>query len=100
MHFVPRTRTRRFFMKRVSHYNPRPKGERDLATQNVVRWSPEELRRRRAEGGDLLVLDVRTGDARVVHPHQIPEARWLPLADVVQHADELPRQATIVTYCT
>jgi rhodanese-related sulfurtransferase len=71
-----------------------------LATQNVVRCSPEDLRQRRAEGDDLLVLDVRTRDARVVHPLQIPEARWLSLADVVQHADALPRQATIVTYCT
>jgi rhodanese-related sulfurtransferase len=71
-----------------------------LATRSIARWSPEVLERRRAERADVLVLDVRTADARIVHPHQIPGARWLPLANVVAHAETLPREATIVTYCT
>jgi len=71
-----------------------------MQTRNVTHWSPEELRGQREAGEDLLVLDVRTGDARLVHPYQIPGARWLPLADVVQHAGTLPREAKIVTYCT
>ena len=71
-----------------------------MATQSIVRWSPEALERRRAERSDVLVLDVRTADARVVHPQQIPGARWLPLASVVEQAETLPREATIVTYCT
>jgi rhodanese-related sulfurtransferase len=71
-----------------------------MAVQNVPRLDPEELRARRAAGGKVVVLDVRTADARVVQPVQIPGARWLPLADVVQHAASLPRDATIVTYCT
>jgi rhodanese-related sulfurtransferase len=71
-----------------------------MATREIARWSPEELRRQRAQGDDVLVVDVRTRAARAVHPYEIPGARWLPLADVVQHAETLPRQATIVTYCT
>jgi rhodanese-related sulfurtransferase len=71
-----------------------------LASESIVRWHPEDLERRRAERGEVLVLDVRTADARVVHPQQIPGARWLPLANVVERAGTLPREATIVTYCT
>jgi hypothetical protein len=48
----------------------------------------------------VVVLDVRTTDGLSVHPDQIPGTRWLPLAAVVQQADTLPRQSTIVTYCT
>ena len=68
--------------------------------QDVPRMSPEELYTRMAHGEAVLVLDVRTTDGLSVHPGQIPGTRWLPLAEVVQQADTLPRQGTIVTYCT
>jgi len=67
---------------------------------SVVRWQPEELRRERAKRDDLVVLDVRTADARIVHPYEIPGARWVPLAAVVSQAASLPRDVPIVTYCT
>jgi len=69
-------------------------------SETVVRWDPAELRAHRAQREDLLVLDVRTADARQLHPYEIPGARWMPLADVVQHAGSLPRDAPIVAYCT
>jgi rhodanese-related sulfurtransferase len=68
--------------------------------QNVPRMSPEELYTRMAQGEAVVVLDVRTTDGLSVHPDQIPGTRWLPLAEVVQQANTLPRQRTIVTYCT
>ena len=68
--------------------------------QDVPRMSPEELYTRMAQGEAVVVLDVRTTYGRSVHPDQIPGTRWLPLAEVVQQADTLPRQRTIVTYCT
>jgi rhodanese-related sulfurtransferase len=68
--------------------------------RSIVRWRPEELRRERAVHEDLVVLDVRTSDARFVHPYEIPGTRWMPLASVVEHAGSLPRDAPIVTYCT
>ena len=67
---------------------------------DVPRMSPEELYTRMAQGEAVVVLDVRTTDGLSVHPDQIPGTRWLPLADVVQQVDTLPRQRTIVTYCT
>ena len=69
-----------------------------MATQDALRMSPEELHTRRAQGEAVVVLDVRTEDALSVHPYQIPGARWLPLAAVVEQAYTLPRQATIVCY--
>ena len=68
--------------------------------QDVPRMSPKELYTRMAQGEAVVVLDVRTTDGLSVHPDQIPGTRWLPLAEVVQQADTLPRQKTIVTYCT
>jgi rhodanese-related sulfurtransferase len=62
--------------------------------------SPQELHARLARGENIVVLDVRTADAISIHPRQIPGARWLPLASVVEQASTLPRQATIVSYCT
>ncbi len=71
-----------------------------MAAKRVTRWAPEEVRSRRARGEAILTLDVRTSDARVVHPYEIPGSRWLPLAEVVQHSTALPRDAAIVAYCT
>jgi rhodanese-related sulfurtransferase len=74
--------------------------ERPMDMQDIPRMSPEELYTRMAQGEAVVVLDVRTTDGLSVHPDQIPGTRWLPLAEVVQQADTLPRQRTIVTYCT
>jgi rhodanese-related sulfurtransferase len=68
--------------------------------QDVPRMSAGELYTRMAQGETVVVLDVRTADGLSVHPDQIPGTRWLPLAEVVQMADTLPRRKTIVTYCT
>jgi len=71
-----------------------------MQVKPITRWSPTELRSRRAQGEAILTLDVRSPDARVVHPYEIPGSRWLPLADVVEQAATLPRDAAIVAYCT
>ncbi len=71
-----------------------------MGAKRVTRWMAEEIRSRRAQGEEILTLDVRTPDARVVHPYEIPGSRWMPLTDVVQHATSLPRETTIVAYCT
>ena len=71
-----------------------------MGVKRVTRCSAEEIRSRRAQGEAILPLDVRTLDARAVHPYEIPGSRWLPLAEVVQHSSALPRDTTIVAYCT
>ena len=71
-----------------------------MRAKRVTRWLAEEIRSRRARGEAVLPLDVRTPDARVVHPYEIPGSRWMPLTEVVQHSTSLPRETTIVAYCT
>jgi rhodanese-related sulfurtransferase len=69
-----------------------------MATQDALRMSPEELHARIAQGEAVVVVDVRTEDALSVHPYQIPGARWIPLASVVEQVHTLSRQSTIVCY--
>ncbi|MFQ5852497.1 MAG: rhodanese-like domain-containing protein [Candidatus Binatia bacterium] len=69
-----------------------------MEMQEVPRMSPGELRDWMMHGEEFVVLDVRTDDARSAKPYQIPGARWLPLAEVVLHADSLPRHGKIVIY--
>jgi rhodanese-related sulfurtransferase len=69
-----------------------------MAAQDVLRMSPQELRARMMHGQETVIVDVRTEDALSVHPYQIPGTRWLPLASVVQQADTLSRDQTIVIY--
>ena len=71
-----------------------------MQVKKVTRLVAEELRSRRSRGESILTLDVRSPDARVVHPYEIPGSRWLPLSEVVEQADALPRGHTIVVYCT
>jgi rhodanese-related sulfurtransferase len=71
-----------------------------MAAKKVTRLVAEELRSRRSQGEAILTLDVRSPDARVVHPYEIPGSRWLPLSEVVEQAAALPRSTAIVVYCT
>ena len=71
-----------------------------MAVKKVTRLVAEELRSRRSQGEAILTLDVRSPDARVVHPYEIPGSRWLPLSEVVEQAATLPRGDAIVVYCT
>ena len=71
-----------------------------MAAKRITRWAAEELRSRRAQGEVILTLDVRTPDARVVHPYEIPGSHWLPLSEIVDQAATLPRGTAIVAYCT
>ena len=69
-----------------------------MAATDVQLISPQELHHRLAQGDAMVVIDVRTRDALSVQPYKIPQARWIPLADVVQQAVTLPRHGIIVMY--
>lgn len=71
-----------------------------MGEATVRRVTPDEVRALRARGENVMALDVRTSDARALLPREIPGARWLPLHAVVAQAAALPRDATIVAYCT
>ena len=75
-------------------------GGNPMPSQDVPRMTAEQLYTRMRKGEPVVVLDVRTAAAVSYQPDQIPGTRWLPLAEVVEQAAVLPRNATIVTYCT
>jgi membrane protein DedA with SNARE-associated domain len=66
----------------------------------MARISPEELHRLMDEGHDPVVLDVRTGGARLADPRRIPGARLLELSDIPEKLAGLPQDREIVLYCT
>lgn len=69
-----------------------------MASQDVPRLTAEQLSTRMAQGETVIALDVRTAAAIRFQPDQIPGSQWLPLAEVVDGAATLPRNATIATY--
>jgi membrane protein DedA with SNARE-associated domain len=66
----------------------------------MARISPEELHRLMDEGLDPVVLDVRTGGARLADPRRIPGARLLELSDIPGKLAGLPHDREIILYCT
>jgi hypothetical protein len=71
-----------------------------MAFSNLLRWQAEELHAQIARGEKIFVVDVRSLEDRTEEPEEIPGARWVPLANLSQHRIQLPRDATVVTYCT
>lgn len=66
----------------------------------MARVTPEDLHRLMDEGSDPLVVDVRTGVARVADPRRIPGARTLDFSKIEKRLAELPRDREIILYCT
>jgi hypothetical protein len=66
--------------------------------QDVQRISPQALHTRMADGEAVVPIDVRTTDARLFLPVQLPNTRWLPIAEIVQQAHTLPREILLALY--
>jgi 3-mercaptopyruvate sulfurtransferase SseA len=64
---------------------------------NVRRITPGELKAALASNSAVLI-DVRAEPA--YKDGHIKGARLIPYADILAHVDELPRDKTIVTYCS
>lgn len=64
----------------------------------VLRISPQALHARMTDGEAVVPIDVRTTDARLFLPVQLPNTRWLPIAEIVQQAHTLPREILLALY--
>ena len=69
-----------------------------MAAQDVQRISPQALHARMADGETVVPIDVRTTDARLFLPVQLPNTRLLPIAEIVQQAHTLPREILLALY--
>jgi len=64
------------------------------ATRRITTSELETL----LKDGKAFVVDVRSQDAYDLG--HIPGSRLIPAADIAKHLKELPRDKTIVTYCS
>jgi rhodanese-related sulfurtransferase len=49
---------------------------------------------------DVVFVDVRSATALKRNPQQVPSALHVPLKELDEQAKRLPRDRTLVTYCT
>jgi membrane protein DedA with SNARE-associated domain len=66
----------------------------------AARISVGDLHRLMDEGKTPLVLDVRSGPARLADPRRVPGAEVFDVAEIDQRLVSLPRDREIILYCT
>lgn len=70
------------------------------ADDGVPRITKEELKARMEKGGDVLVLDVRTGSSYTGSDVKVKGAMRFAPNDVDEWSKNLPKDKEIITYCT
>jgi len=73
---------------------------RFLLALRAARISVGDLHRLMDEGDSPLVLDVRSGPARLADPRRVPGAEVFDVAEIDQRLKTLPRDREIILYCT
>lgn len=66
----------------------------------AARISVGDLHRLMDEGKSPLVLDVRSGPARLADPRRVPGAEVFDVSEIGQRMASLPRDREIILYCT
>jgi rhodanese-related sulfurtransferase len=64
------------------------------------KWTVEEMKRRLDAGENIVFLDVRSPEAWDKSAVKIKNALRIPADEITARLSEIPRDATIVTYCT
>ena len=80
-----------------SNTKPESKGPETVHADGARRVTIAELEAMMKEG-TVLVVDVRNQDA--YNQGHIPGSRLIPAGEILNHIGELPRDKTIVTYCS
>ena len=66
----------------------------------VTRITPDEVKERMDRGEQFVFVDSRNDKAWAESDVKLPGAVRLPLKEAGSRAGELPRDRTIITYCT
>jgi len=66
----------------------------------VTRVTPDEVKQRMDRGEQFTFVDSRNPEAWGESDVKLPGAIRLTPEDAKKHAEELPRDRTIITYCT
>ncbi|HKB71018.1 MAG TPA: rhodanese-like domain-containing protein [Thermoanaerobaculia bacterium] len=73
--------------------------EMQTATE-VTRVTPEEIKARMDRGEPIAFIDARNPQAWGESKEKVPGAIRVPADEVEEHLSEIPRDRTIVAYCT
>lgn len=65
-----------------------------------LRISVDEVRRRMNAGEQFVFIDTRNPQAWAESDVKLPGALRIPVTEVQQHLAEIPRDRSVVTYCT
>jgi rhodanese-related sulfurtransferase len=69
-------------------------------TVEVTRVTPEEVRERLARGEKFTFVDARNEEAWSESDVRLPGAIRIPADDAEKRLGDLPKDRTIITYCT
>ena len=72
----------------------------ETQTATATRVTPEEIRERLARKEQLTFVDARNSEAWSESDEKLPGAIRIPADEVAKHVGDLPRDRTIITYCT
>ena len=72
----------------------------ETQTVTVTRVTPDEIKTRMDRGEPFTFLDGRNPKAWSEAKEKLPGAVRLPADEVSKHVGDLPRDRTIITYCT
>jgi rhodanese-related sulfurtransferase len=64
------------------------------------RISVNELKKRMDAGEDFTIIDTRNAQAWAESDTMIPEAIRIPVDQFEQNVSRIPKNRTVVTYCT
>ena len=66
----------------------------------VTRVTVDELKERMARGEEFAFVDTRNPTAWSEAYKKLPSAIRVPADEVEKHLDEVPKDRTVITYCT
>ena len=73
---------------------------RFLRSLRVARITPEQLKADLDSGADLVIVDLRHALDEEVEPRMLPGAIRLPAENLEERGEEIPRNKTLVLYCS
>ena len=71
-----------------------------METMEVTRVTIDEIKARMDRGEEFTFLDARNPEAWAEADTKLPGALRVPANEVEQHLSEIPRDRTVITYCT
>jgi rhodanese-related sulfurtransferase len=76
------------------------KNENEGGAMETTRVTVDELKERMDRGEQFTFLDTRNPKAWGEASQKLPGAIRVPAEEVETHLDEIPKDRTVITYCT